>query len=125
MGTSSRCSAVCDGGLTTALPPQAVSLRHRHYFTERETCFEPDAHTHRAGDCWLKFTEAPEAVQVNQRGNNDAPETARGGGSYRARHPDSPPAAHWTSGVLLPPGWTPSNGTYGPRRGRSREKGGG
>ena len=24
---------------------------------EHEICFEPDAHTHHAGDCWLKFTE--------------------------------------------------------------------
>ena len=30
-------------------------------------CFEPDAHAHGAGDCWLKFTETPEAPQVNQR----------------------------------------------------------
>jgi len=29
-------------------------------------CFEPDAHEHAPGDCWLKFTEAPEAVEVNQ-----------------------------------------------------------
>jgi hypothetical protein len=52
---------------------------------EHAICFEPDAHTHHAGDCWLKFTEVPEAIQVNQRGSNDAPETARGGVAYRTR----------------------------------------
>ena len=80
-----------------------------------ETCFEPDAHTHHAGDCWLKFTEVPESIQVNQRGGNTAPETRRGGVAYRDRHANAPELAHWVSGVLLPPGWTPSNGTYGPR----------
>uniref|UniRef100_A0A7S0SFP9 Apple domain-containing protein n=1 Tax=Mantoniella antarctica TaxID=81844 RepID=A0A7S0SFP9_9CHLO len=80
-----------------------------------EVCFEPDAHTHHAGDCWLKFTEVPEAIQVNQRGGNDALEMSRGGTPYNIRHPNAPAAVHWTSGVLLPAGWTPSNGTYGPR----------
>ena len=80
------------------------------------TCFEPDAHAHSAGDCWLKFTEVPEAPQVNQRGANDddAFRDARGV-SYRDRHPDAPALTHWTSGVVLPSGWVPSRGTYGPR----------
>ena len=82
---------------------------------ETKGCFEPDAHTHGPGDCWLKFTETPENVEVNQRGANDAPGTVKDGATYRKRHPDAPRLAHWTSGVMLPPGWTPSNGTYGPR----------
>ncbi|CAI5524065.1 unnamed protein product [Closterium sp. Naga37s-1] len=32
------------------------------------TCFEPDAHTHTFGDCWLKFSEAPQSPEVNARG---------------------------------------------------------
>jgi hypothetical protein len=82
---------------------------------ELERCFEPDAHTHRGGDCWLKFTETPEAPQLNQRGRNDDRRMAKDGVSYRKRHGDAPEEAHWWSGVMLPPGWTPSNGTYGPR----------
>ena len=79
-------------------------------------CFEPDAHAHGAGDCWLKFTETPEAPQVNQRGANDAAAfTNEAGVSYRERHRDAPEQTHWTSGVVLPRGWVPSGGTYGPR----------
>jgi len=26
----------------------------------RDVCWEPDAHTHTRGDCWLKFAELPE-----------------------------------------------------------------
>ena len=84
-------------------------------FCSRDVCFEPDAHTHRGGDCWLKFTETPEAPQLNQRGRNDDRRMAKDGVSYRKRHGDAPEEAHWWSGVMLPPGWTPSNGTYGPR----------
>ena len=83
--------------------------------TETKGCFEPDAHTHGPGDCWLKFTETPENVEVNQRGENNAPGTVKDGAPYGKRHPDAPRLAHWTSGVMLPRGWTPSNGTYGPR----------
>ena len=57
---------------------------------EGGTCFEPDAHTHGAGDCWLKFTETPEAPQVNQRGENDDDAFIARGVSYRERHPDAP-----------------------------------
>eukprot|EP00241_Pyramimonas_parkeae_P004909 CAMPEP_0114245086 /NCGR_PEP_ID=MMETSP0058-20121206/11694_1 /TAXON_ID=36894 /ORGANISM="Pyramimonas parkeae, CCMP726" /LENGTH=353 /DNA_ID=CAMNT_0001358087 /DNA_START=180 /DNA_END=1238 /DNA_ORIENTATION=- len=78
-------------------------------------CFEPDAHTHRGGDCWLKFTEVPEAVQVNQRGNMDQVETIRNRIPYRTRHTKAPAQVQWISGVLLPAGDVPSNGTWGPR----------
>jgi hypothetical protein len=81
------------------------------------TCFEPDAHAHGAGDCWLKFTEVPESPQVNQRGSNDheAFLSTRHRSRYRQRHPNAPEKTHWTSGVVLPKGWVPSNGTFGPR----------
>ena len=78
-------------------------------------CFEPDAHTHGAGDCWLKFTETPEAPQVNQRERNDDDAFFVNGVSFKDRHPDAPFLTQWTSGVVLPTGWTPSRGTYGPR----------
>lgn len=31
----------------------------------QQTCFEPDAHTHSFGDCWLKFTEGPLNPEVS------------------------------------------------------------
>ena len=83
--------------------------------TNVRRCFEPDAHTHGAGDCWLKFTETPESPQVNQRGANDDRRMEARGMKYRSRHADAPSKTHWTSGVMLPPGQTPSNGTFGPR----------
>ena len=83
--------------------------------SEKDGCFEPDAHTHGPGDCWLKFTETPENIEVNQRGANDAPGTVKDGVRYKQRHSNAPKLAQWTSGVMLPPEWTPSNGTYGPR----------
>lgn len=29
-----------------------------------DVCFEPDAHHHTKGDCWLKFTEGPAYPEV-------------------------------------------------------------
>jgi len=79
-------------------------------------CFEPDAHEHFAGDCWLKFSETPESVEVNQRGANDAVGfTNDRAVSYAQRHAKMPNLVHWSSGVVLPPGVTPSGGTLGPR----------
>ena len=45
--------------------------------------------------------------QVNMRG--DLPDT------YRQRHPTAPKTVQWWSGVLLPAGVKPTNGTWGPR----------
>ena len=83
-----------------------------------DVCFEPDAHVHTAGDCWLKFTEVPENVEINQRGANDDPFEGflnNNKLTYKMRHLKAPNKVHWTSGILLPPGWIPSNGTLGPR----------
>ncbi|KAL6759794.1 hypothetical protein V8C86DRAFT_1786622 [Haematococcus lacustris] len=33
-------------------------------FCPDDVCFEPDAHHHTKGDCWLKFTEGPVAPEV-------------------------------------------------------------
>ncbi|KAG2455183.1 hypothetical protein HYH02_000999 [Chlamydomonas schloesseri] len=76
-------------------------------FCPDEVCFEPDAHHHTKGDCWLKFTEGPANPEVNMRG--DLPQ------SYRSRHPTAPNRVQWQSGVLLPPGVKLTNGTWGPR----------
>lgn len=76
-------------------------------FCPEAKCFEPDAHSHGKGDCWLKFTEAPASPEVNMRGA--LPE------SYRQRHKESPAMVQWSSGVLLPPGVRLTNGTWGPR----------
>jgi len=79
-------------------------------------CFEPDAHTHTGGDCWLKFTEVPESPEVNARGAMLEEATWKNGVAYSVRHPAAnKPLVPWVSGVLLPPGQTPGNGTWGPR----------
>jgi hypothetical protein len=31
-----------------------------------EVCFEPDAHKHTKGDCWLKWTEGPAYPEVSE-----------------------------------------------------------
>ena len=72
-----------------------------------ELCFEADIHTHTKGDCWLKFTEAPQLAEINARGNFSM--------EFRARHPTAPLRTQWISGVLLPPGQILTNGTWGPR----------
>lgn len=99
------------GGLFGALPCNAwvwcpVGVKR---------CFEPDAHTHTGGDCWLKFTEVPEAVEVNARGTMEDPATTRDGVTFKTRHKDAHDIVPWVSGVLLPAGVVPTNGTWGPR----------
>mmetsp|Transcript_3293 Transcript_3293/g.8232 ORF Transcript_3293/g.8232 Transcript_3293/m.8232 type:complete len:365 (+) Transcript_3293:241-1335(+) len=74
----------------------------------RERCWEPDAHSHSFGDCWLKFTEQPESPEVNMRIPMSKP--------YMRRHArDIESGVPWVSGVLLAPGKTLTNGTWGPR----------
>ena len=74
-----------------------------------------DAHQHFAGDCWLKFSETPENVEVNQRGANDAPGFVnKDGKTFAERHANAPKLVHWSSGVLLPESMTASS-TLGPR----------
>lgn len=70
-------------------------------------CYEADAHSHSQGDCWLKFSEAPQNVEVNARQAFTK--------EFRQRHPDAPPRCQWVSGILVPPGQTLTNGTWGPR----------
>jgi hypothetical protein len=57
----------------------------------------------------------PEAVQVNARGNMSDPATQREGRTFHQRHQAAEANVPWVSGVLLPPGVTPGNGTWGPR----------
>ena len=72
-------------------------------------CFEPDAHSHSFGDCWLKFTELPEAPEVNMRSPGMRP-------SFIQRHRRQLAAGvSWYSGALLPPGVNMTTGTWGPR----------
>ena len=75
----------------------------------RAVCFEPDAHKHSFGDCWLKFSELPEAPEVNQRTPGMRP-------AFMRRHRrDMANGTTWVSGALLPPGVAFTNGTWGPR----------
>ena len=77
-------------------------------FCSRDVCFEPDAHKHSRGDCWLKFSENPEAVEVNMR----EPMLA----SFMRRHKrEMADGVPWVSGALLLPGVARTNGTWGPR----------
>lgn len=71
------------------------------------TCFEPDAHKHSRGDCWLKFTEAPASPEVNMRGALSE--------AQRKKHPTAPKFVQWDAGVLLPTGVKFTNGTWSPR----------
>ncbi|KAG8457082.1 hypothetical protein KFE25_009842 [Diacronema lutheri] len=72
------------------------------------SCWEPDAHSHSFGDCWLKFSERPEAVEVNMR----MPMSK----AYMRRHRrEMAGGVTWVSGVLLAPGTLMTNGTWGPR----------
>lgn len=72
-----------------------------------DVCFEPDAHKHTKGDCWLKFTEAPASPEVNMRGLISV---AQGW-----RHRNAPKEVQWHAGVLLPRGTRMTNGTWSPR----------
>ena len=75
----------------------------------RTKCFEPDAHKHSFGDCWLKFTENPEAPEVNMR-------TPGMRAAFMKRHrADMVDGVSWVSGALLAPGVRFTNGTWGPR----------
>ncbi|KAK9803429.1 hypothetical protein WJX72_011992 [[Myrmecia] bisecta] len=72
-----------------------------------EQCFEPDAHVHTKGDCWLKFTEGPANPEVNFRGALVE--------DWQERHPTAPDHVQWHTGVVLPPGIPLNNGTWSPR----------
>lgn len=105
----SECEAACiahrptpSGGPFHALPCNVWT------WCGRETCWEPDAHKHSFGDCWLKFSEQPEAPEVNMRMPMSRPYMRRHGKEMRDGVP-------WVSGVLLEPGVQLRNGTWGPR----------
>jgi len=76
-------------------------------YCDAPVCFEPDAHHHTQGDCWLKFSEAPASPEVNMRGRLPP--------DMRARHPEAPLACPWHAGVLLPENIPLTNGTFSPR----------
>jgi len=76
-------------------------------YCDAPVCFEPDAHHHTQGDCWLKFSEAPASPEVNMRGRLPP--------DMRARHPEAPIACPWHAGVLLPRNIRLTNGTFSPR----------
>lgn len=80
-----------------------------------EQCFEADAHTHHGGDCWLKFTEVPEAPQVRRLSSPSLSRKLKGqtsAGSERVDNPmclsvrnslvppDSPSVLTWVHGSL-------------------------
>lgn len=76
-------------------------------FCADTVCFEPDAHKHTEGDCWLKFTEGPASPEVNMRGKITV--------DQKERHPTAPEMVQWHAGVLLPRNVKLTNGTWSPR----------
>ncbi|GAX79750.1 hypothetical protein CEUSTIGMA_g7191.t1 [Chlamydomonas eustigma] len=106
--SAEECAAACLAHMPGVIQGPFVNLPCNAFaFCPDDICFEPDAHTHHKGDCWLKFTEGPANPELNMRGTLP-PE-------YRARHPKAPNVTQWWGGVLLPRGVLPTNGTYGPR----------
>ena len=104
-----ECAAACR--LHERLPNEKVLHAllpcNAFVFCPDEVCFEPDMHEHTKGDCWLKFTEAPAAPEVNMRGRLST--------LQRRNHPKAPRVVQWQSGVLLPKGTEMTNGTWSPR----------
>lgn len=81
-------------------------------------CFEPDAHSHSFGDCWLKFQELPAEPEVNQRSPGMLVRWRHRHHRELAKAPffvTSDDNVTWVSGVLLPPGQKMGKGTWGPR----------
>eukprot|EP00271_Cylindrocystis_brebissonii_P022554 TRINITY_DN8723_c0_g2_i2.p1 TRINITY_DN8723_c0_g2~~TRINITY_DN8723_c0_g2_i2.p1 ORF type:complete len:283 (-),score=32.94 TRINITY_DN8723_c0_g2_i2:611-1459(-) len=76
-------------------------------FCPADKCFEVDELEHTQGDCWLKFSEAPQNPEVNARGAFDA--------AFLKRHPEAPQRTPWVSGALVPVELRLTNGTWGPR----------
>ena len=108
--SSEECALSCvrykpraDGGVGSNLPCNSWV----YCPVDSPVCFEPDAHTHTAGDCWLRFTEHPQLPEVNMRGVQSA--------AFRKRHPSSPEITPWISGVVLLPNTPISSGVWGPR----------
>ena len=71
-----------------------------------DECFEPDAHTHTKGDCWLKFAERPHVPEINQRGTMYS--------AFRERHPDFD-HTQWISGAVIGTEVGMTKGRWGPR----------
>lgn len=108
LGSVEACGEACRQHVPTPGDPHYGALPCNAFtFCDADACFEPDAHAHSRGDCWLKFTEGPAAPEVNMRGRVSA--------AARARHPAAPELVQWHSGVLLPHGVDLTNGTWGPR----------
>ncbi|GMH42732.1 hypothetical protein BSKO_10651 [Bryopsis sp. KO-2023] len=105
--TGRECEQAClehkplEGGPLQALPCNTWT------WCPFDVCWEPDAHSHSKGDCWLKFTEAPQNPEFNMKGQVSE--------AMRERHPEAPETVQWTAGVLLVPGLPMTNGSWGPR----------
>ena len=102
------CSAHNEGGRRAGAGPFNSLPCNAWTWCSRPKCFEPDAHSHSFGDCWLKFTELPWAPEVNMR----TPMLK----SFMRRHQkqmiDGVP---WHAGALIPPWMKLGPGTWGPR----------
>ncbi|KAG1663396.1 hypothetical protein FOA52_011674 [Chlamydomonas sp. UWO 241] len=108
MATVEDCAAACLAFKVGSNPGPFGALPCNTFtWCPDEICFEPDAHKHTKGDCWLKFTEGPASPELNYRGLL--------GPGYRVRHPTASDRVQWWGGVVLPPGMELTNGTFGPR----------
>lgn len=104
----SSCEAACIAHRPTGSGPFGKLPCNVWTWCGKPKCWEPDAHSHSFGDCWLKFSELPEAPEVNMRAPMSKPYMRRHGREMAEGVP-------WVSGVLLAPGLRMSNGTWGPR----------
>ena len=52
---------------TRAEPPRGVCTRQSSAHHASQACFEPDAHKHSLGECWLKYQELPQSPEVSPR----------------------------------------------------------
>lgn len=65
MATAEDCAVACLNHKPGVIQGPYVNLPCNAFaWCPDEICFEPDAHTHHKGDCWLKFTEGPAYPEV-------------------------------------------------------------
>ena len=69
MATAEDCAVACLNHKPGVIQGPYVNLPCNAFaWCPDEICFEPDAHTHHKGDCWLKFTEGPAYPEVHRPG---------------------------------------------------------
>ena len=69
MASAEECATACLNHKPGVIQGPYVNLPCNAFaWCPDDICFEPDAHTHHKGDCWLKFTEGPVNPEVRGGG---------------------------------------------------------